>query len=138
MNYTIRHIAEILGGTFIQFAADTPVEHLLLDSRRLIFPDTTIFFSLKGPRRDGRAFLEELYIRGVRNFVVQDRDGLGDRSAGQGEGTGDGQDSGGIGAHEPGDQRGAEMGKPILSWCPIRWQLCSNWQPGIEDSFRFP
>jgi Alr-MurF fusion protein len=77
MNYTIRHIAEILGGTFIQFAADAPVEHLLLDSRRLIFPDTTIFFSLKGPRRDGRAFLEDLYKRGVRNFVVQERDGLG-------------------------------------------------------------
>ena len=48
------------------------MEHLLPDSRRLIFPDTSLFFALKGPRRDGRLFMEELYRRGVRNFIVQD------------------------------------------------------------------
>jgi Alr-MurF fusion protein len=53
------------------------MEHLLLDSRRLIFPDTSLFFSLKGPRRDGSLFLEELYRRGVRNFVVQETPGGG-------------------------------------------------------------
>src|SRR5882757_9090571 len=70
MSYGIRHIAEIIEGSFLQFRGDDPVEHLLLDSRRLIFPDSSLFFSLKGPRRDGRLFMEELYKRGVRNFVV--------------------------------------------------------------------
>ncbi len=73
MKYAVRHIAGIIDGSFLQFHDDDPVEHLLLDSRRLIFPDTSLFFSLKGPRRDGRLFMEELYKRGLRNFVVQER-----------------------------------------------------------------
>jgi alanine racemase len=72
MKYAIRHIAEIVGGDFLQFRGDDVVEHLLLDSRRLIFPDTSLFFSLKGPRRNGGQFIEELYKRGVRNFIVED------------------------------------------------------------------
>ncbi|HET6253463.1 MAG TPA: bifunctional UDP-N-acetylmuramoyl-tripeptide:D-alanyl-D-alanine ligase/alanine racemase [Puia sp.] len=72
MNYTIRHIAGIIAGELIAFHADDPIEHLLADSRRLIFPATSLFFSLRGPRRDGRAYLEELHRRGVRNFVVMD------------------------------------------------------------------
>jgi Alr-MurF fusion protein len=43
---------------------------LLTDSRRLVFPDTTLFFALYGSRREGHAFIAELYLRGVRNFVV--------------------------------------------------------------------
>jgi alanine racemase len=75
MNYSIRHIAAIVKGEFLSFRGDDRVEHLLLDSRRLIFPATSLFVALKGPQRDGRRFLEELYRRGVRNFVVQDRPG---------------------------------------------------------------
>jgi Alr-MurF fusion protein len=71
MQYNIKYINEIVGGTFLRFRGDDRVEHLLLDSRRLIFPDTSLFFALRGPRRDGRVFMEELYRRGVRNFVVQ-------------------------------------------------------------------
>jgi alanine racemase len=43
---------------------------LLTDSRRLVFPDTTLFFALYGSRREGHAFITDLYLRGVRNFVV--------------------------------------------------------------------
>jgi Alr-MurF fusion protein len=42
----------------------------LTDSRRLIYPETTLFFALYGPRRDGHVFIPELYLRGVRNFIV--------------------------------------------------------------------
>ncbi|HEY8968270.1 MAG TPA: bifunctional UDP-N-acetylmuramoyl-tripeptide:D-alanyl-D-alanine ligase/alanine racemase, partial [Puia sp.] len=76
MKYAIRHIAEITGGSFLQFRGDDVVEHLLLDSRRLIFPDTSLFFSLKGPRRSGGLFIEELYKRGVRNFIVGEGEAL--------------------------------------------------------------
>ena len=72
MSYSIRHIASILGGEFLGFHADGPIEHLLLDSRRLIFPATSLFFALRGPRRDGMRYLAELHRRGVRNFVVMD------------------------------------------------------------------
>lgn len=73
MNYPIRHIAAIVKGEFLQFRGDDAIGHLLLDSRRLIFPATSLFFALKGPQRDGSRFMEELYRRGVRNFIVQDR-----------------------------------------------------------------
>jgi alanine racemase len=70
MSYNIRTIHEIIGGGLLQSHTDDPIEHLLLDSRRLIFPATSLFFALKGQRRNGERFVEELYQRGVRNFVV--------------------------------------------------------------------
>ena len=70
MKYSIRHIAEIVHGELAQFHGDAVVEHLLLDSRRLIFPATSMFIALRGPRRDGSRFIEELYRRGVKNFMV--------------------------------------------------------------------
>ncbi|HEY4337696.1 MAG TPA: Mur ligase family protein, partial [Puia sp.] len=71
MKYSIVHICGILQGEFLQQRQDDAIEHLLLDSRRLIFPDDSLFFALKGPRRDAHLFIEELYKRGVRNFVVE-------------------------------------------------------------------
>src|ERR1700728_681862 len=73
MNYSCRHITDIVHGESLQFHSDDNIAHLLLDSRRLIFPASSLFFALKGPRRDGGRFVEELYRRGVRNFMVQDR-----------------------------------------------------------------
>jgi Alr-MurF fusion protein len=68
--HSIRHIASIVSGSFLQFHQDDPVEHLLSDSRRLIYPETSLFFALYGPRRDGHAFIPDLYLRGVRSFIV--------------------------------------------------------------------
>ncbi len=71
MKYPIRDIADIVKGQWQQFRTDDDIEHLLLDSRRLIFPATSLFIALRGPRRDGRRFIDELYRRGVRNFLVE-------------------------------------------------------------------
>ncbi len=48
------------------------IEHILLDSRKLLFPKTSIFFSLNGPRRSGNVFVAELNDRGVNCFVVDE------------------------------------------------------------------
>jgi len=71
MGYSIAHINEIAGGRLISGGIDANIEHLLLDSRRLIFPATSLFFALKGPRRTGDQFIMELFKRGVRNFVLE-------------------------------------------------------------------
>jgi Alr-MurF fusion protein len=42
----------------------------LTDSRRLIYPESTLFFALYGSRRNGHLFIPDLYLRGVRNFIV--------------------------------------------------------------------
>jgi alanine racemase len=36
----------------------------------LVYPETSLFFALEGLRRDGESFIYELYLRGLRNFVV--------------------------------------------------------------------
>lgn len=49
------------------------VDQLLLDSRKVHAPAASLFFALKGPRRDGHQFIPELYKKGVRNFVVSEQ-----------------------------------------------------------------
>ena len=62
-----------LGCDLVLTATDDapPIEgNLLLDSRKLLFPATSLFFALGGPRRSGISFIKELYEKGVHNFVV--------------------------------------------------------------------
>ncbi len=72
MNYTISHIASITGNDAV-VRNDSPIIHLLLDSRKIPDPATCLFFALKGARRDGHQFIPELYKKGVKNFVVTDK-----------------------------------------------------------------
>ena len=70
MKYALNHIASIVGSTSV--VSETAVEYLLLDSRKVYSPAASLFFALKGPRRDGHQFIPELYKKGVRNFVVSE------------------------------------------------------------------
>lgn len=72
MIYSIKHIAEVLGGAGV-IPIDSAIDHLLTDSRKIYSPGTSLFFALKGPRKDGHQFIPELYKKGVRNFVVADK-----------------------------------------------------------------
>ncbi len=49
---------------------DVEIENILTDSRKLLFPQTSIFFSMPGQGRHGNTFINNLYQKGVRNFVV--------------------------------------------------------------------
>ncbi|HEX5651439.1 MAG TPA: Mur ligase family protein, partial [Chitinophagaceae bacterium] len=69
MNYSIKDIARVIHARASSLQ-DAVIDHLLLDSRKLHFPHTSLFFALQGPRRDGHQFITELYKKGVRNFVV--------------------------------------------------------------------
>ena len=72
-NYTITDIAGILKGTFLfNNTGVAPVQHLLTDSRKIVSAPTSLFFAIKGDRRDGHEFIDDLYQVGVRNFVVSD------------------------------------------------------------------
>lgn len=69
--YTIAQIQQQTGGSFlVQHDGNAVIEHLLTDSRKLLFPSTTLFFAIAGPRRKGHTFIKELYLRGVRNFIA--------------------------------------------------------------------
>jgi alanine racemase len=70
--YSIENIAGIIKGRMLTPHPAANIGHLLIDSRRLIFPASSLFFALQGPRRDGHSFIEPLYAKGVRNFVVSE------------------------------------------------------------------
>lgn len=52
---------------------EAKINWLLIDSRSLCFPEETLFFALKTEKNDGHRYIEELYRRGVKNFVVSDK-----------------------------------------------------------------
>lgn len=68
--YSIEQIAGIVKGKWARQAEPAVIEHLLTDSRKVVFPESSLFFALKGPRRDGHSFLADLAEKGVRNFIV--------------------------------------------------------------------
>jgi alanine racemase len=55
------HLAKLAGKQF-----------LLTDSRKLLNSVASVFFAIKGDKHDGHAHIEELYSKGVRDFVVED------------------------------------------------------------------
>ncbi len=74
MRYSIHKIAEITGGYFLQPPnVDAQIEHIILDSRQVIFPASSIFLALKGRRHDGHDFVQDLYQNGVRHFLVSQK-----------------------------------------------------------------
>jgi len=49
----------------------TNAQYLLNDSRQLSSPQRSIFFAINGLHHDGHQFLDDLYRKGVREFVVE-------------------------------------------------------------------
>ncbi len=72
MTYNINHIAQIISSTTLQQGNDALIENILTDSRKLLFPETSLFFALPGEGRNGNAFIKTLYNKGVRHFIVDD------------------------------------------------------------------
>ncbi len=65
-------LAQLVDGKKIQFVEERPVTALLLDSRKKITDKDAVFFAIKGERNDGHDHISELYLNGVRQFVVED------------------------------------------------------------------
>jgi Alr-MurF fusion protein len=70
LSYHLQHIARIIHAATLP-VDDRLITHLLTDSRKLIFPESTLFFAIEGPRRDGHDYIHELYERGLRCFVTK-------------------------------------------------------------------
>lgn len=69
MDTTSLDIAKILGildADILKY----PIQHLSIDSRQVENPIKTIFFALKTESGDGHAYINELYKKGIRNFVI--------------------------------------------------------------------
>lgn len=73
--YKISEIVKVLGGTLVtKSKKDFLISELLTDSRRVLHPERSLFFALRGQKLDGHHYIEELYAKGVRAFVVTDKE----------------------------------------------------------------
>ena len=79
MNYTLSEIARICGGTFT--GENRRVTELVTDSRSCGMPAAPLFVAMCGARHDSHDFVDGMYARGVRAFLVErpldERDGAG-------------------------------------------------------------
>ncbi|MFT4023847.1 MAG: bifunctional UDP-N-acetylmuramoyl-tripeptide:D-alanyl-D-alanine ligase/alanine racemase [Flavihumibacter sp.] len=70
--YNLDDIALFTGGRWLVRGTDSRIEHLLTDSRRLLFPATSLFFAIKTASRNGHQYIQRLYDKGLRSFVVSE------------------------------------------------------------------
>ena len=71
MNITLRDLALILNQTLPDNSPAHELDKLVVDSRLIFDPERTLFIALEGSRVSGTCFIDELYERGVRVFLVQ-------------------------------------------------------------------
>lgn len=70
--YTAESISKILKGELLQQTGHPEIEHILLDSRKLLVAETSLFIPLVSERRNAHQYVDELYQKGVSNFVVSE------------------------------------------------------------------
>lgn len=68
--YQLDEIARMVKGNLAGRNKDARIRYLLLDSRKLVYPDSSLFVAIVTPNRDGHQFIEDLYQKGVRSFMV--------------------------------------------------------------------
>ena len=69
----MQQIAEVLGvDCRIGNEAAAKISFLITDSRKVIDPEHSLFFAIKGERHDGHLYIVDLFAQGVRNFIVSD------------------------------------------------------------------
>ena len=72
-NYSIENIASIIEGTFvIKSNGNDKIAHLLFDTRKIIFAETSLFFALKSNKNNGHKYLNDAYDTGIRNFIISE------------------------------------------------------------------
>jgi alanine racemase len=71
--YSLQRVAEIVNGQLVGASDEREISDLLIDSRHLMDAGQALFFALKSQRNDGHKYIEELYEKGVRAFVVKQR-----------------------------------------------------------------
>src|SRR5260221_5167058 len=67
----------IAGGKFLKIFKDREITNLVVDSRKTLVTEGTVFFAIAGKRHDGHQFLAELYRLGIRQFVIEKPVALG-------------------------------------------------------------
>jgi alanine racemase len=68
--YHFSEIAGILGEKPLKQGPDSFIDTLLTDSRKLLLPESTLFFAISSPHKNANDFIPHLYRKGVRCFIT--------------------------------------------------------------------
>ena len=71
-SYTIEQLAKFCNAKFIGISSDEVIHQVLIDSRKAKHFSQHLFIAIKGIRHDGHQFIDELYKKGFRNFLISD------------------------------------------------------------------
>ncbi len=66
-----KDLSGITNGIVIQLALNRSINHLIIDSRKAVTKEDSLFFAIKGDRHDGHLFISNLYESGMRQFVIE-------------------------------------------------------------------
>lgn len=69
-NLSVDDIVLQTGATLKGSTPQGLIRYLLIDSRKLLVPEHTLFFAIRSSKRDGHEFINDLYQKGVRHFMV--------------------------------------------------------------------
>ncbi|HUH74303.1 MAG TPA: bifunctional UDP-N-acetylmuramoyl-tripeptide:D-alanyl-D-alanine ligase/alanine racemase [Chitinophagales bacterium] len=69
--YTVKEVAQIINGNITGKTSKSFIQLVGTDSRRILNPYYTLFVALPGKNKDGHQYISDAYIKGVRNFIVQ-------------------------------------------------------------------
>ena len=72
INYTYNEIQEITKGNVLVHQCNSSIQSIAFDTRKIADGNSVLFFALSGEFRNGHAFIEEAYKKGVRQFVVSE------------------------------------------------------------------
>lgn len=72
MTYTIEKIASLLKGKNFGTETNRIIRYIVTDSRHLVSTEDSLFFALLGKRYNGHEFINSLYQKGFRAFVISD------------------------------------------------------------------
>ncbi|MBP7497438.1 MAG: bifunctional UDP-N-acetylmuramoyl-tripeptide:D-alanyl-D-alanine ligase/alanine racemase, partial [Bacteroidales bacterium] len=71
MAFTIKQIANICKADFISaYKKEECINYLLTDSRSIVIADNCLFIALVSKYNDGHKYIEALYKKGIKNFIV--------------------------------------------------------------------
>ncbi len=68
---TSSQLCEIVGGSLLTGEGAGFISHLTVDSRNMIQPEATLFVALKGAKFDGHDFIDEIFLSGVKCFLIK-------------------------------------------------------------------
>ncbi len=73
MEMHFEQLEKITGGRNILISKNSIIKTLSIDSRKTNADEGTLFFAIKGERHDGHVYIHDLYKKGIRLFVVEQK-----------------------------------------------------------------